>query len=275
MRIARVFPTKTSMSPTDQDAHFDVPDLFTPQYDEVHISVTFTWDIPKAGRLADAWKNKGVVRIGGCVYGRSDGDFCNRVYVGGKYLRKGVTITTRGCPNNCTFCIMPKREGKMRELPIVEGNILQDNNILAASKGHIRSVFQMLKQQRQVSFRGGLESARVDDEFVEQLRGIRLQDVWLAYDHPNAEKPLIKAVDKLKVFGRNKLRCYVLIGYDNDTIEKAEIRLRRAWEIGVLPFAMLYRDEQGKVRSKEWKQFQRKWSRPAIFRKLCQSNKKG
>jgi hypothetical protein len=51
MKIARVFPTRTSMTPTDPDAYVGLPDLFTPQYDEVHISVAFTWDIPKVQDL--------------------------------------------------------------------------------------------------------------------------------------------------------------------------------------------------------------------------------
>ena len=124
----------------------------------------------------------------------------------------------------------------------------------------------MLKTQRQIDFSGGFESSRVNDEIVERLRGIRVHQIWLAYDNPNAEKPLIKAVNRLsKYFSRDKIRCYVLIGYKDDTIEKAESRLRRAWEIGTKPFAMLFRDDKGSPYTKEWKQFQRKWSRPAIM----------
>ena len=32
------------------------------------------------------------------------------------------------CNNNCPWCIVPKIEGKLKELPIVPGNIIQDNN---------------------------------------------------------------------------------------------------------------------------------------------------
>ena len=103
-RIARVFPTKTSMCPTDKDAYFSMPDLFTPIYDEIHISCTFTWDIKKAKQLAIVWKNHGEVKIGGvAIDGESD-----QPMVEGMYLRKGVTITSRGCPNNCSFCFVKK-----------------------------------------------------------------------------------------------------------------------------------------------------------------------
>jgi len=265
MRIARVFPAKTSMSPDDIDAYYDVPGLFTPHYDEVHISVTFTWDMQKIEHLKYGWRNHAdIIKVGGCAVGDRGEDF-----VSGMYLKKGVTITSRGCPNNCSFCFVPKREGKLQELPIVRGNIIQDNNLTACSEIHKDNVFQMLKSQKGVMFRGGVESARVDDGFVERLRGISLTEVWLAYDHNNADKPLKIAVNKLsKYFKRDKIRCYVLIGYGQDTIEKAEIRLRRAWEIGTLPFAMLYRDDKNTPHTKEWKQFQRNWVRPAIVRSM-------
>lgn len=66
MRIARVFPVKTSMSPFDEDAYFDEPGLFTPHYDLAMISVAFTWDIPKANRLKEAWRTHATeVLLGG------------------------------------------------------------------------------------------------------------------------------------------------------------------------------------------------------------------
>ena len=61
----------------------------------------------------------------------------------------------------------------------------------------------------------------------------------------------------------HELRCYVLIGYKGDSFEKAEKRLREAWDAGFMPFAMLYRDFEGKVSAK-WKTFQREWANPII-----------
>lgn len=48
MKKAIIFPKKTSFSPIGKDYYFGEPDLFTPIYDEIDISVLFTWDIDRA-----------------------------------------------------------------------------------------------------------------------------------------------------------------------------------------------------------------------------------
>ena len=261
--IARVFPTRTSYTPTDRDVYIGEPDMFTPEYDEIHISVTFTWDIERAEKLRDLWSDYGRVVVGGPAYGDMGGEF-----EPGMYLKSGVTITSRGCPNKCGFCMVPKREGDLRELEVKEGHIIQDNNILACSKAHLGRVGDMLSKQKGVEFKGGLEASRVDTESADWLRQFKVKTLWLACDHPNAVSGLHDACKTLMSAGftRNNLYCYVLIGKD---MEEEESRLRAVWDAGCMPFAQLYRDDNDSVvYDKEWKNFQRSWSRPAIIRSV-------
>jgi hypothetical protein len=60
-------------------------------------------------------------------------------------------------------------------------------------------------------------------------------------------------------------QCFVLIGYKDDTQDKATQRLEDTVRAGFMPYAMLYRDERGK-RPDGWRQFQRSWLRPAAVR---------
>ena len=55
MRIIRVFPRKTKATPDDALAYFGPPDLFA-EADEVHVSVTFTYDKAIAEKLAEDWR---------------------------------------------------------------------------------------------------------------------------------------------------------------------------------------------------------------------------
>jgi len=266
MKIARVFPTQTSMSPVDKDAYFGFPDLFTPQYDEIHISVVFTWDISRANKLAESWKSYGEIKIGGpAIDGEPEDGF-----IPGKYLRQGVVITSRGCPNRCPFCFV---KSPLKEINISEGNIILDNNLLACSDRHVDKVFQMLSHQKRIEFSGGLEAGRFNHQIINKLRSISIYQLFLAYDHESRKGDVQKTIEKLKqYFTRNQIRCYVLIGFGNDSIDKAEERLRFIYDLGGLPFAMLYRNKEGEYPQpeKEWRKFQRSWTRPASIKTIMQ-----
>ena len=264
-KIARVFPRKTTASPDDHMAFFDAPGMFPPDVDEVHISVTFSYDIPKAEQLMRAWRHIAPVKIGGPALGDPGTDF-----VPGMYIKKGYVITSRGCPNNCWFCDVHSREGGIRELPITEGWNLLDSNILACSMGHVTDVFKMLSRQpRKAQLTGGLEAKLLTHDHVSLLWDLRPKQMFFAYDTPNDLEPLREAGKKLRFanFTRVHLRCYVLIGYPKDTINKAEQRLMEAWEAGFMPMAMLWKNKAGDE-NHEWRRFQRRWARPALTKAI-------
>jgi len=149
----RVFPRRTRATPVDDGVRIGAPGLFDQDVEHVDVSVTFSWDLQEAERIAKLWAERGPTEIGGPAVGTVGGEFTP-----GEYLRDGYTITTRGCPNRCWFCGVWKRDGDTRELPIRDGWNVLDSNLLAASETHIRAVFAMLtKQTRRVEFTGGLE----------------------------------------------------------------------------------------------------------------------
>ncbi|MEN6532310.1 MAG: hypothetical protein ABFD89_01520 [Bryobacteraceae bacterium] len=288
--IARVFPRRTSATPTDELAFVGgrptwmVPTSFRikretpytlvspdlPVYGmgitAVHVSVAFTWDLPAAERIAREWERMAPVQIGGPATGELGEEF-----VPGRYLRHGYVITSRGCPNRCWFCGVWRREGGVRELPIADGWNVLDDNLLACSEGHIRSVFAMLERVkasgRRIKFTGGLEAARLEDWHVEALDRLRPKVIYMAYDEPADLEPLIAARAKLDEadFTRETVHCYVLIGQPGDTITKAQDRLVSVWNMGMIPMAMLWRDKN-EDREREWERFQREWVIPSIIK---------
>ncbi|MDR1464278.1 MAG: hypothetical protein LBJ11_03110 [Oscillospiraceae bacterium] len=266
MKIARVFPRRTKATPDDKLTFTVFPKKADiPEVDEVHISVAFTYDLPKSEAQEKEWRRLGVpVRVGGPALGRPGGDFTP-----GVYLKKGYVITSRGCNNHCWFCGVPKREGGLRELPVTEGWNVVDDNLLGCSERHIREVFSMLKRQPEKPvFTGGLEAKLLRPWHVDLLRETKTQRMYFAYDTPDDYEPLVQAGRLLREGGvttekSHNAGCYVLIGYPGDTMEKAETRLRQAWAAGFFPYAMLYRDNSGET-NHEWRQFQRMWVRPQI-----------
>jgi len=263
MNVLRVFPRRTAATPDDDLVRIGYPDLFPPECDEIDVSVTFTYDLPNAEKMAEAWGRIAPTRIGGPATGDPGGDF-----VPGLYLKKGYVITSRGCPNRCWFCMAARREGDIRELPITDGWNVLDNNLLACSQDHIYLVFEMLSRQtRKAEFTGGLEAARLTPDTAGRLALLKPRRIYFAYDTPNDRAPLAEAARMLWDAGMKPcshiVSAYVLVGYPNDTLREADGRLRYVASLGILPFAMLYRDDAGKV-NQTWRRFQREWCRPSI-----------
>jgi len=156
----------------------------------------------------------------------------------------------------------------VRELPIRDGWIVQDDNLLACSEDHIRAVFAMLKRQkRRAEFTGGLEAARLKPWHVDLLADLKPKQMFFALDTDDDRDPLVEAARMLMdafTASSHVLRCYVLVGYPGDTMPAAEERLEFCVEHGYMPMAMLYRDETGGY-DREWRQFQRTWANQVIL----------
>ncbi len=264
-RIIRVFPRRTSYTPDDDMVFIgEPPGLMIPPHDEVHVSCVFTWDREYCEELRfqwEGWTDK-PVRLGGPAYGSPVESFTP-----GLYLKSNIILTSRGCNNNCPWCLVPKREGKLQELPIYEGNVIQDNNFLQTSRKHKDQVFSMLRRQKGICFKGGLQNNLIDDHFIENIQAIRISELWLACDTDGAVPSMQNTAKRLTKAGftREHIKCYVLIG---DDMEANERRLQAVYAAGAMPFAQLYQPAQDTKLDydRAWKKFHRMWSRPAAIR---------
>ena len=125
------------------------------------------------------------------------------------------------------------------------------------------------KQNRSAIFSGGLESKLIDNWFIEKLKAARINQLFLAADTVGALGSLRSVVEKLTFLGRDKLRCYVMIGR-NESLDQATARLQAVWDIGCLPFSQLFQPPDKYIDySLEWRDLNRTWSRPATTKALC------
>lgn len=264
-----MFPRRTKATPSDPLAYVGPPDLYA-EADAVHISVTFSADVPKAERLAEQWKHVAPVSVGGVAYGDTSLEF-----IPGRYIKPGYTITSRGCPRKCWFCDVWKKWPVANPLPIYDGWNVLDDNLLACPEWHVRAVFEMLKRQRtRIAFTGGLEAAALQDYQVDLLASLRPKPaMFWAYDPGDPFETLEYAASRMLAAGwtreSHRLRCYVLIGFPRDTFAEAEKRLIDMVRIGFTPMAMLWAPTTAAAQkwkpAPEWKAFQRRWVRPAII----------
>ena len=265
--IIRVFPVRTSFTPKDQRAFVGYPPLpqFRPEDRNipVHVSVVFRWWRDLAEKIAASWRlHYDDVRIGGPAYG----DYGNE-FTPGMYLKRGCTITSRGCVKHCGWC--PERNRPLRTLPIKPGWIVQDSNLLACPERHVRAVFEMLRdQKRAIFFPGGLDKHFLRPWHRELFDSIEIGELWFACDVTSDLPWLERAAEILEGIPLRKKRCYTMIGYDDDpeTLDQAERRIERVFELGFMPFCQLYKpDDDVKIYPPDWKAVQRKWCRPAAY----------
>lgn len=269
MKILRVFPHRTSFTPDDALAFVGDPPMIRPEVDEVHVSMTFSWDYPEAQRLAQAWRQYYPhTYMGGPVLRSVNDDFTP-----GLYVRSGVVFTSRGCNHRCPWCLVPQREGTLKLLPIQEGHIIQDNNLLQTPREHQAQVYAMLKRQRKAAtFSGGLEAALIDDWVAGQLSELRIDQVFLSCDTDAALKPLGKALGRLSFLKRGKLRVYVLLGFNGGSLEDGVRRLEAVWQLGAMPHVQLWQPVEHWINyPSDWKQIARLWTRPAIMKAMMKN----
>lgn len=272
----RVFPARTNWTPTDDLAFVGEPPVLSERFAAldrsvpVYVSVVFTWHREKAESTAVEWRQHFKdVRVGGPAYGDAGGEFTP-----GMFLKQGCTITSRGCPKKCGWCSVPKREGAIRELEIKPGWIVQDNNLLACSRGHQEAVFAMLREQdRAIFFNGGLDKHYLRDWHRELFNSIKIGELWFACD-TTADLPQLERASRILAgISIEKLRCYTMIGYDDETPNDADHRCARVYELGFLPFCQLFQPLTGPLRVYDdaWRKVHRKWARPAAYRAVLPS----
>lgn len=91
---------------------------------------------------------------------------------------------TRGCPNKCRWCVVPKKEGAIRPYMdvdeiAIEGRrklVLMDNNILAAGDYGIQQLQKIIERGYRVDFNQALDARLVTDEIAQLLAKVKWLD---------------------------------------------------------------------------------------------------
>jgi len=244
-------------------------------YDKIYVSKIFTKRNINEGYIPED-----------CIIGGSGFDLKSRLpdeieHVKPDYdlynLNYSLGFTTRGCIRNCKFCIVPEKEGKIREHAEVEeflnlkSNIvvLLDNNFLALPS-HIEKLQKYINKGWRMDFNQGLDARLVNKENAKLLARIKYKEtIRFAWDNIKDETEIIKGLDliiKAGIRPRN-ITVYALIGFDT-TFKEDLYRIQRLREIKdeqgpVKAYVMNYNNE---LKSRKYKDFMRWVNNPWIFK---------
>ncbi len=172
--------------------------------------------------------------------------------------KASIVFSNRGCVRRCSFCAVPKLEGKpfqtrpttwIKHLihPEHRRVILWDNNILG--ENHWRETFNELKELGlEADFNQGIDARFIDDEVAVQIAAVNMPVLRLAYDFVAMRDSIRKAISALKkALTRNRVRhicCYVLYNY-KDTPHDLFDRVRDLLSWGVAAYPMRYQPLSG------------------------------
>ena len=164
---------------------------------------------------------------------------------------KAYGFLTRGCCNNCDFCIVSKKEGmcskKVADLSeFWRGQkeiVLLDANILAC-KDRIELLEQLAESKAKVDFTQGLDARFITEEVARVLKRIRIKTVHFAFDFMKNEKAIVRGLniyrDYCKPNGTDSV--YILTNFDT-MIDEDLYRVKKVQEAGLLPDIRIYRKE--------------------------------
>lgn len=169
---------------------------------------------------------------------------------------------TRGCPNKCPWCVVPRKEGKIRPYMdvdeiAIEGRtklVLMDNNILAAGDYAKEQLQKIIDRGYRVDFNQALDARLVTDEFARLLAKVKWLERRIRFgcDTKQQIKECERAIELINGYGyKGEYFLYTMIGWGNDLDECYErihywwIRNRECREKhlpNIYPYAQPYRD---------------------------------
>lgn len=183
---------------------------------------------------------------------------------------QSIGFTQRGCRLKCSFCIVPRKEGQVREESTISGIwrgdpwprhiLLLDNDFFGQPRWRER-IDELKDGKFRVSFNQGINCRMITEESAAAIASVDYRDdsmktrrVYTAWDNTRDEGRLMKGLELLIQAGvkPDHIMVYMLIGFwkweDEWDWEYRRARLR---EVGVRPYPMPY------VRNKQTVGFQR------------------
>lgn len=248
-------------------------DLFRCEFDKVYASAIFLKTAPLIERLRVVHPS---AIIGGTGYdmtttveqhGVETQDLDYSVY---PRFQQSIGFTQRGCRLACEFCVVPKKEGRVKPVATIaeiwRGDpwprevILLDNDFFGQPQWRER-IREIRDGGFKVSFTQGINARCLTDEAAEAIASVdyrkddmKVRRIYTAWDSRDDEERLFAGLSRLVKYGvkPDNIMVFMLCGYwPGETHEDRDHRRRKLREFGARPYPMPF------VRTAELVGFQR------------------
>lgn len=160
-------------------------------------------------------------------------------------------FTSRGCIRNCGFCLVPKKEGKFRNVADIKDLINPKSNVLILHDNNLTADPFCLDKLQEIRDRGlivdinqGFDIRLMTDEIAQALSEVKhLRSLHYAWDLMGFEEQVLFGIKLLSQYIKKyRHMCFMLVGY-NTTFDEDMYRFRRLDELGVRPYVMRYNEK--------------------------------
>ena len=224
------------------------------QYDRVYMSKVF--DETYSKDILDPLNAKEIIR-GGTGYGLDNKlpkeiDCMYPDYSLYPQYTKDTAygFLTRGCPNNCPFCIVCAKEGrkscKVADLSDwwngQKNIVLCDPNLLAC-RDHMDLLGQLADSKAWVDMNQGADARMLTEKNIEALNRVKFKRIHFAWDLMDRSELIIKGLNLYLEHGKiqdpRRRLVYVLTNF-NTTMEENLYRIYTLRDMGYEPYVMVY-----------------------------------
>lgn len=164
---------------------------------------------------------------------------------------KAYGFLTRGCPNNCPFCIVCAKEGRKSCKVANLGEwwhgqkniILQDPNLLAC-RDHMDLLGQLAESKAWVDINQGVDARMLTEANIEALNKVKIKNIHFAWDLMERSDAILKGLNMYIELGKKTSHgahgtVYVLTNF-NTTMEENLYRVYTLRDMNYDPYIMVY-----------------------------------
>ena len=225
------------------------------QYDRVYMSKVF--DNTYTPDVYDPVNTKEIVK-GGTGYGLDNKlpdeieHMCPDYSLYPQYTEeKAFGFLTRGCPNNCPFCIVCAKEGR-KSCKVADLDqwwngqkqiVLCDPNLLAC-KDHLSLLEQLAESKAVVDMNQGVDARMLTEANIEALNRVKIKNIHFAWDLMERSEAVLKGLNLWREMGKKTSHgafgtVYVLTNF-NTTMDENLYRVYTLRDMGFDPYIMIY-----------------------------------
>jgi hypothetical protein len=174
-------------------------------------------------------------------------------------FKKSVGFSQRGCRLSCEFCVVPVKEGKVREVATIRDiwrgdpyprHILLLDNDFFGQRRWAELIDEMKAGDYLVSFNQGINARMLNRDTARAIASVKYRDdsmkvprIYTAWDNLDDERTLFRGLTALAEAGvkPDAIMVYMLVGYwageNHESRERRRVALRA---FGARPYPMPY-----------------------------------